>query len=171
MNEAVRSKLAIIDEAAGWRFVQDWFPLTKEGLVEANNFGDLDHPGIYEIGMPNPIPQIKGDTRIIYVGRAAAQRSSDRGTLLKSLGRHIGNGCGVEKWLRANNPEIVISARTAISESTGQAKFWEQLRFRWFIEQYWNQPIGNTRGVASHPMDEVELLCLIENLRRKFLTS
>ena len=169
MDDVVRSKLAIIEEAAGWNFVQDWFSLSKEGLARANSGGDLDHPGIYDIGLATPIPQIHGDTRIIYVGRAAGQQPADRGTLLKSLDRHIGNGCGVEKWLRASRPEPQLFARTAIADSNNQAKFWEKLRFRWFIEQFWSLPIGNIQSVASHPMDEEELRELIVCLRRRWL--
>ena len=169
MNEAVSAKLAIIEEAAGWQFIQDWFPLTKQGLSTANVSGDLDQPGIYDVGLAAPIPQINGDSRIIYIGKGGSQKPGDEGTLKKSLDRRISNGSGVEKWLRARRPEQSLFARIAIAESTNQANFWEKLRFRWFIEQHWNFPIGNSGGVASLPMDENKLRKLIKELRSQYL--
>ena len=157
MDEDINTNVAIIEKTAGWVFDRDWFPLTKQGLAEANSTGQLGGPGIYDIGLEFPLPQIQGESMIFYIGVAAGQETSDRGTLLRRLDEHIGNGGAVEKWLRKQRPEQQILARTAKAESPGQAHFWEKLRFRWFIEQFWQFPIQNIRVVPGHPMDEREL--------------
>ena len=156
MSEDINNNVAIIEETAGWEF-DDWFPLTKQGLTEADSAGGLSGPGIYDIGLGVPLPQIQGESRIFYIGVAAGQQPSDNGTLLRRLDEHIGNGGAVEKWLRMHRPEQPILARTAKSESPAEAHFWERMRFRWFIEQFWQFPIQNIRVVPGHPMDEHEL--------------
>ena len=156
MSEDNNNNVAIIEEATGWVF-DDWFPLTRRGLAEADSAGRLSGPGIYDIGLEVPLPQIQGESSIFYIGVAAGQTPSDNGTLLRRLDEHIKNGGAVEKWLRKQRPEQQILARTAKAESPGQAHFWEKLRFRWFIEQFWQFPIQNGRVVPGHPMDEPEL--------------
>jgi hypothetical protein len=157
MHKDINTNVAIIEEAAGWVFDQDWIPVTTQGLAKADSTGQLAGPGIYDIGLEVPLPQIHGKSKIFYIGVAAGQEPSDRGTLRKRLEGHIGNGGAVEKWLRKHSPEQQILARTAKAESPGQALFWEKLRFRWFIEQFWQFPIQNGRVVPGHPMDEPEL--------------
>jgi len=165
MSDYGNTNVAIIEKTAGWVFDRDWFPLTKQGLAETDSTGQLDGPGIYDIGLEVPLPQIQGKSMIFYIGVAAGQEISDRGTLRKRLDGHIANGGAVEKWLRIHRPEQQILARTAKAETAGQALFWEKLRFRWFIEQYWQFPIQNGRCVPGHPMDERELQRHIDRWR------
>ena len=164
MSGDINNNVAIIEEVTGWEF-DDWIPLTKQGLAEADSDGRLRGPGIYDIGLEVPLPQIQGESRIFYIGVAAGQKPSDKGSLLKRLDGHIGNGGAVEKWLRMHRPEQTILARIAKSESAAEAHFWERMRFRWFIEQFWQFPIQNGRGIAGHPMGERELRAHIERWR------
>ena len=164
MSEDINNNVAIIEEATGWVF-DDWFPLTRQGLSEADSAGRLSGPGIYDIGLEVPLPQIQGESSIFYIGVAAGQKPSDNGTLLRRLDEHIGNGGAVEQWLHMHRPEQPILARTAKSESPAEAHFWERMRFRWFIEQFWQFPIQNIRVVPGHPMDERELRAHIDRWR------
>ena len=164
MSEDINNNVAIIEETAGWEF-GDWFPLTRHGLTEADRAGLISGPGIYDIGLGVPLPQIQGESRIFYIGVAAGQQPSDNGTLLRRLDEHIGNGGAVEKGLRMHRPEQPMLARTAKSESPAEAHFWERMRFRWFIEQFWQFPIQNGRCVPGHPMDERELRKHIDRWR------
>ena len=164
MSEDINNNVAIIEETAGWEF-DDWFPLTRQGLTEADSAGGLRGPGIYDIGLEEPLSQIHGESRIFYIGVAAGQKPSDNGTLLRRLAGHINNGGEVEKWLRMHGSERRILARTAKSESAAEAHFWVRMRFRWFIEQFWQFPIQNRRSVPGHPVDERELRAHIDQWR------
>jgi len=58
MSDDINTNVAIIEKTAGWVFDRDWFPLARQGLAEANSIGQLGGPGIYDIGLEFPLPQI-----------------------------------------------------------------------------------------------------------------
>lgn len=145
----------IIERTANWEF-SEWFPLENQQIDSSDG---VDHPGIYDIGLAVPVPRLNGESEIIYIGRAAAQRRGDEGTIRGALRRHVGNGCPSEKWFRLLRPGQQLIARFAIADDVYQARYWEKLRIRWFIEQHWELPAGNTdRFRPGTPIDALELL-------------
>lgn len=161
-TEDVMDNVQRIEQEADWNFC-DWFLLDRQQIRTSHQGGSPDYPGIYDIGLSLPIPRLNGQSKIFYIGRGAGQTSGDRGTVSASLHRHISNGGGPEKWMRALRPDDHLFARFAIARSVEEARYWEKLRIRWFIEQHWELPVCNTSGVASHPMDEAKLTKTMED--------
>lgn len=157
----------LIEQVAGWRF-SDWFPLTKEAVGVADHGNAPQSPGVYEIGLGESVPRLNGSSEIIYIGRGAGQSRNDRGSIAAALHRHIDNGGGPEKWLRYVGRGDRLQARFAVARGVAEARFWELLRLRWFIEQHWEPPAGNMRAeVAAQPMTGPELERLIKEWKQK----
>ena len=132
--------LKMIERRAKWQFSK-WFPLEDKQIDDSDW---VDYPGVYDIGVPVPISRLNGESKIIYIGRAAAQKNGDRGTIRGALRRHVRNGCPSEKWFRLSSPGQQLMARFAKADDVCQARYWEKLRIRWIIEQHWELPAGNT---------------------------
>ena len=80
-NSTVNVRL--IEQRADWKF-SEWFPLENRQIDALDG---ADKPGVYDIGAPVPIPRLNGESEIIYIGRAAAQKKGDRVTLRAALRR------------------------------------------------------------------------------------
>lgn len=151
-NSTVNVRL--IEQRADWKF-SEWFPLENRQIYALDG---ADNPGVYDIGVPESIPRLNGESEIIYIGRAAAQKKGDRGTVRAALRRHVRDGCPSEKWFRLLRPGQQLIARFAKADGVGQARYWEKLRVRWFIEQHWELPAGNTdRFLPGAPINSLEL--------------
>lgn len=159
MRRFMTINVKIIEDKANWDF-GSWFPLEKQHIAVSHEGASPDFPGIYDIGLTTPVPYLNGESQIFYIGRGGAQKEGDRGTISKSLERHIKNGCGAEKWLRLQRPDQQILARFAIAKDGKQANTWEKLRLRWFVEQFWSLPTGNLRaeGIPTEPMHAFDLI-------------
>ena len=147
-----------IDQIAGWQF-SPWFPLTKEDIARADEGHSPDRPGVYEIGLEPEVPQLNGLSTIIYIGRGAGQKNGDKGSVADALNRHIDNGSGPEKWLQSMGKADRLRARFAIAATVKEARLWEMLRIRQFIEEHWAIPRANIRAeVKTEPLTQVQLL-------------
>ena len=112
----------------------------------------------------NLCKRLNGESEIIYIGRAAAQKKGDRVTLRAALRRHVGKGSSSEQWSRLLWPGQQLIARVANTDDVCQARYWEKLRMRWFIEQHWELPAGNTN--RFHPATPINSLELARECRK-----
>lgn len=160
------NNLDFINDQAKWQFT-DWFQLNMSEI--SKRASELNRPGVYEIAVPFEFGRIIGTSNVIYVGRASRQKDADKGTLASSLRRHVVNGCPVEKKFRAIKPEALLLSRYAIAGSEAIAGLWEHLRFRFYIEQNWELPPGNRRGLDKDDAFELqELGEWINKMKTKF---
>ena len=157
-NSTVNVRL--IEQRADWKF-SEWFPLENRQIDALDG---ADKPGVYDIGSPVPIARLNGESEIIYIGRAAAQKKGDRVTLRAALRRHVGKGSPSEQWSRLLRPGQQLIVRVANTDDVCQARYWEKLRMRWFIEQHWELPAGNTN--RFHPATPINSLELARECRK-----
>jgi len=124
----------------------DWF-----SLDESNVSSVPKEQGIYEIRTDYEIKRLKGESRIVSIGRAVPNLNSRLSGRIYNPARYM-NRC--EKWLICNNHSLEFHYHVATNSE--DAKWLEAMRHWEYENEHWELPPGNDRLEKTPIMKRLE---------------